>query len=88
MAIYFGKLIIYVGSDRVDEKNIDGTNMEQIILSAKQLRTDVQKMVTYKQNQGLYPGKRSKDLKVAIKLQGKFSNEEWKSFNQAVNRGK
>lgn len=84
---YVGQLLVFIGKDQVDSEDFYKINLEQLIKRGQSLRSDVQNLVKHREQQGEYINLNKKQKKVTLKLQGKFSNETWKTFDKAVNRG-
>lgn len=84
---YVGKLLVFIGNNQVETEEFYKVSLDQLIKRAQTLRGDMTKMVHYKENHGEYAGLNKKQKQVIIKIQGKFPNEAWKTFNKAVNRG-
>ena len=84
---YVGQLLVYIGPHQVETEEFYKVSLDQLIKRAKTLRGDVSSLVKYREQSGEYQKLNKKQKTVTVKLQGKFSTEEWKEFNKAVNRG-
>lgn len=84
---YVGQLLIYIGTHQVESEDFYKVSLDQLIKRAQTLRGDVKSLIKYREQSGEYQGTNKKQKEVVIKLQGKFSVDEWKQFNKAVNRG-
>lgn len=84
---YVGQLLVYIGPDQVETEKFYKVSLDQLIKRALTLRGDVKSLVKYREQSGEYKKSNKKQKTVTVKLQGKFSTEEWKQFNKAVNRG-
>lgn len=84
---YVGELLVYIGPHKVETEQFYKVSLDQLIKRALTLKGDVKSLVQYREQSGEYKNLNKKQKAVTIKLQGKFSNDEWKQFNKAVNRG-
>jgi hypothetical protein len=84
---YVGNLLVYIGPHQVEAEQFYKVSLEDLIKRAQTLRGDVKTLVKYREQSGEYHGLNKKQKTVTVKLQGKFSDDEWKQFNKAVNRG-
>jgi hypothetical protein len=88
MKLYRGKLLVYIGKQLVETETFEQENINNLIFKSKILKKDFEKLIGYRRELGEYQNSKAKDLKVEIKLQGKFEDDTWKNFNKAVNRAK
>lgn len=84
---YVGQIMVYIGPHQVEAEQFYKVSLEQLINRALTLRGDVKNLVKYREERGEYNNLNKKQKTVTVKLQGKFSTDDWKQFNKAVNRG-
>lgn len=80
-----GKLTIKIGTEVVAYEPFSDENINNLIVKAKILKKDYEKLVHYRLNQGHYPETiNPKTLKVQVGVQAKMPQSDWHIFKKAM----